>query len=152
MIRIAPLMVAGALSLAVATPASAQINLSFGNGGSVLSLGQPSYATSYGYAPGYTSYPGVYSPYVNQTAPYGYSYSATTPYTTGTTYYSSGYQGYVTGTTYVQQQSYATPLYNTYRPTYGYGVGQSYGVGYGNIYRGGLNYNRGFGRGFGRIR
>lgn len=158
MMRFATPILAVALLIGLSSPASAQLNLSFGNPitgqGTNISIGQPNLANygygGYGY--GQPTYVGG-SPYGGLVAPYttgyqGYSYPGLSPYATGTTYYSSGYTGYVApGTTYYTQQTY--PLYSGYGYAPGYQMVNPYRSGYGLPYGGGL---RGINRGFIRLR
>lgn len=99
-------VLAGGIMLALAAPAKAQFGISIGNPyrGNGVVIGNPGYFNGYGY-----------NPYAN----------------TGTTYYSSGYQGYAPVTTYVRPNygysnygyvaPYRTYGYGGYQPNYGYG-------------------------------
>ena len=118
--RLFAMTIAGALVLASASTATAQITFSFGNPGGGVTIGQPQqgyYGTPYG---AYGTPPGIASPYANVSPYAGYQsyqygtaspyaqYGVTSPYGATarpvTNYYSTGYRGYAA-------PSYTTPSY-----------------------------------------
>ena len=134
--RIFAMTAAGALVLAAASTASAQISFSFGNTGNGVSIGQPQqgyYGTPYG---AYGTPSGISSPYANvspyagyQSYQYGTSspyarYGVASPYSATAqpvaNYYSTGYRGVsnpsytTTSYAYPSQADYTSGISNLY--------------------------------------
>lgn len=160
MLRLASsLIVAVAMLVSLTSTTFAQVRMTYGyptqSGGAQVIVRQPVAAQPGVVQPGVVAgipYNGVgVAPYVTDPA---YSYPTIAPYTTGTTYYNSGY-GYGYGYVAPEAGGMVTRGYPSYPLNYSYGYGPGSRVGnpyasrmispYGG-YRGGA---RSFGRGFG---